>query len=238
MSDSEGRIRQLEQLALRLNIQVADYALFDRALTHASMVAEAKETACDYESLEFLGDAVLGLVVAHHLYETLPDRTPGEYSKLRASLVNRKTVGRVARNLDLGPSIRLGKGEEASGGRQRTALLSDCMEALIGAIYLDQGYEYARDFIVRVLEQELKQAQKANRVWDFKSRLQTYCQAERIALPVFLVVRAEGPDHKKEFEVEVLLRDTPAGRGRGSSKKEAEQQAARVALEREGHHFN
>ena len=115
--------------------------------------------------------------------------------------------------------------------------MADCLEALIGAVYLDQGWETAREFVARAFRQELEKARSLNEVWDFKSRLQHHCQAQRIPLPRFEVVRSEGPEHKKEFEIEVLLRDEPAGRGTGFSKKEAEQNAARVALEREGVHF-
>jgi ribonuclease-3 len=191
----------------------------------------------DYESLEFLGDAVLGLAVAHHLFEALPDRTPGEYSRMRAGLVNRKCVARVARMLDIAPVIRLGKGEEQAGGRHRTALLADCMEAVIGAVYLACGWEPARDFVVRAFGEELDRSEHEDNLWDFKSRLQNYCQGEKMSLPDFVVVRAEGPDHDKEFEIEVFLRGEPAGRGRGRSKKEAEQHAAKAALEYEGQHF-
>jgi ribonuclease III len=230
------RLRELRLLTEKLGIPMRDPALFDRALTHASLVAEDRKAAYDYESLEFLGDAVLGLAVAHHLFDTLPDRTPGEYSRMRADLVNRRTVARVAADLNIAPVIRLGKGEEQSGGRKRTALIADCMEALIGALYLDSGWEVAHAFVVRVFRRELNRALRDDEIWDFKSRLQNWCQAEKIPLPEFAVVRSEGPDHKKEFEVEVLIRGTARGRGRGSSKKEAEQFAAREALVREGQH--
>jgi len=234
MCESEIRARQLRELASRLGIIIKDANLFDRALTHASIIAEVSEPLGDYESLEFLGDAVLGLAVAHHLFEALPDRTPGEYSRMRAGLVNRRVVGRVAIRLGLAAMIRLGKGEELSGGRERMALMADCLEAVIGAVYLDSGWEVARDFVVRVFAPELTRAQQIDRVWDYKSRLQNHCQAEKIPLPRFLMVRSEGPDHQKEFEVEVILKDKPLGRGRGTTKKEAEQNAARVALERLG----
>jgi len=215
----------------RLGFVVYDLELLDRALTHASITAEQDSPAYDYESLEFLGDAVLGLAVAHYLFEHLPDSTPGEYSRMRASLVNRRSLARIGRELGVAPVIRLGKGEESAGGRQRTALLADCLEAMIGAVYLDQGWEAAHQFVVSVFEEEFEHATGAEVGWDYKSRLQHLCQAERIPLPQFEVVRSEGPDHKKEFEVEVYLRGEPAGRGTGLSKKEAEQNAARAAIE-------
>jgi ribonuclease-3 len=221
----------------RLGFIVHDLELLDRALTHASISAEQVSPAYDYESLEFLGDAVLGLAVAHYLFEHLPDCTPGEYSRMRASLVNRRCLARIGHALDIAPAIRLGKGEESAGGRQRTALLADCLEAMIGAVYLDQGWEAAHHFVVATFEKEFELATGAEVGWDFKSRLQHLCQAERIPLPQFEVVRSEGPDHKKEFEVEVYLRGEPAGRGFGLSKKEAEQNAARMALENDRGRF-
>lgn len=238
MDDRDARSEVLRALAARLGIDVHDFALFDRALTHASLVAESVEATSDYEALEFLGDAVLGLAVAHRLFELTPERTPGDYSRLRAGLVNRGCVARVAQALDLGPVIRLGKGEELSGGRERTALLADCLEALIGAVYLDSGWETARAFVDRIFEEEIAQCLRQERVWDYKSRLQNYCQAQHMPLPQFDVIRSEGPDHCKEFEVEVALRGRPVGRGRGATKKEAEQQAARAALESEGYCFD
>lgn len=234
MIEGTPRERELRDLLATFEIEILDLTLYDRALTHASIVAEADGAAYDYESLEFLGDAVLGLAVAHDLFERLPDNTPGEYSRMRASLVNRKVVARVGARLDIAEVIRLGKGEEKAGGRQRKALVSDCMEALIGAIYLDHGWEQARAFVLKVFDPELHQAPEAAGIWDYKSRLQHYCQAQRIPLPEFRVLAAMGPDHRKTFEVEVLLRGQTAGHGCGLSKKEAEQQAARAALENEG----
>ncbi len=234
MTEHAARTRELHKLAGRLGFRINDDALFNRALTHASIVPEANEPLHDYESLEFLGDAVLGLAVAHHLFEVLPNRTPGEYSRLRAGVVNRKCVARVGRELEIVPTIRLGKGEELSGGRDRLALVADCMEALIGALYLDSGWEAAQAFVVRVFEEEIQRVVRSGRAWDYKSRLQHYCQAERLGLPRFDVIRADGPDHDKEFEVEVFVNDVPTGRGVGASKKEAEQQAAREALRRTG----
>lgn len=231
---SSEREAELETLRDRLDLGVRDFDLLDRALTHASIQSEQSGPAYDYESLEFLGDAVLSLAVAHHLFVHAPDRTPGEYSRMRARIVNQQGLCRVAERIEIGPAIRLGKGEEMSGGRKRSALLADCLEALIGAIYLDQGLDAAKRFVERVFSRELESASQADAGWDHKSRLQQYCQAEKLALPRFELVGSEGPDHQKQFEVEVYLRGEPAGRGIGLSKKEAEQNAARLALLREG----
>lgn len=234
MTDSATREAALRALGERLGFPVGDPTWFDRALTHASVDPGPGGVRGDYESLEFLGDAALGLVVAHHLFVTRPGLSPGEYSRLRASLVNRRTLARVGHALGISPLIRLGKGEEQSGGRGRDALIADCLEALVGALYVDSGWEAARAFVVRAFHDELERVEASDEAWDYKSRLQNYCQAQQLGLPRFEVVRSEGPDHRKEFEVEVLLGGQPAGRGRGNSKKEAEQNAAREALASEG----
>jgi ribonuclease-3 len=215
-------------------LEVDNLDLLDRALTHASITSEPGGPAYDYESLEFLGDAALGLAVAHFLFQHAPDRTPGEYSRMRAGLVNRRCLSEVAERLEIAPAIRLGKGEESSGGRTRSALLADCLEALIGAVYLSCGWEAAKHFVESAFRIELEGALQSDAGWDHKSRLQHHCQSLRIELPRFELVRSEGPDHQKLFEVEVYIRGEPAGRGAGLSKKEAEQNAARAALEREG----
>ncbi len=231
---SPEREAQLRDLAGRLGIEMGDIALYDQAMTHASSVAESGCGGQDYESLEFLGDAVLGLAVAHHLFAHVPDRSPGEYSRMRAGMVNRNAVARVAQSLGIAPFIQLGRGEEACGGRRRASLIADCLEALLGALYLDRGWQEARNFAARAFRDEFVRACAVDRVWDYKSRLQNHCQAAYLGLPRFDLVRSDGPDHRKEFEVEVFVRDEAAGRGRGHSKKEAEQAAAREALRREG----
>ena len=149
-------------------------------------------------------------------------------------MVNRDGLAAVAATRDVGPIIRLGRGEEAHGGRRRKALLADCMEAVIGAAFLDCGWDATREFIGRTFREELNEAQHSKTEWDFRSRLQNYCQAEGLELPEFEVVRDEGPDHKKEFEIAVRLRGEIVGSGAGATKKEAEQHAARAALEYEG----
>jgi ribonuclease-3 len=231
------RAAELHGLRERLEIPKTTLELLDRALTHSSILVDPHGPEHDYESLEFLGDAALGFAVAHELFNTYPDRTPGEYSRMRAKLVSRKTLSRIARRFDIAPYIRLGKGEEQSGGRQRNALLGDCLEAVIGAVYLSEGWEATQALCLRLLTDELREATDLEQVWDYKSRLQHLCQAERMALPRFDVITSAGPDHCKEFEVEVYLDERPMGRGRGRSKKEAEQEAARDALERVGVHF-
>ena len=234
MTVSAERELELRSLSTRLALDLDNIELLDRALTHASIQSEQNGPAYDYESLEFLGDAALSLAVAHYLFAHAPDRSPGEYSRMRASLVNQACLAQVAERLQIAPVIRLGKGEEMSGGRGRAALLADCLEAMIGTVYLEKGWEDAHRLVVRFFRNELEHAARTDAGWDHKSRLQHYCQAEKIPLPRFELVRSEGPDHQKFFEVEVFVRGTAAGRGSGSSKKEAEQNAARAALMREG----
>ncbi len=227
----EERLDELRLLAARLEVRFEDFSLLDCALTHASALGERQESGRDYEALEFLGDAALGLAVADYLYSADPGRSPGEYSKIRAQVVSKDALARIAAGLLLPAAIRLGRGEERSGGRNRAGLWADCMESVIGALYLDKGWTSTREFVVRILREELENAGGSPDGGDHKSRLQQYCQAKQWPLPVFTVLRAAGPDHQKEFEVEVTLRGTPAGRGIGQTIKAAEQTAAGVALE-------
>lgn len=231
MTDREQRDQNLRTFAEGLGLQLDDVFLLERALTHASAAGDVSEPLPNYETLEFLGDAVLGMAVAEWLYVHVPDRTPGEYSQMRAGVVNRRALAGVADSLGLAPLIRLGKSEECGGGRRRNALLADCIEAVIAAVYLDQGWEAARSFIFRVFDKPLKEAGTRKPVWDYKSRLQMRCQAEWGVVPDFTVINESGPDHAKEFEIEVSIQGRPAGRGTGRSKRSAEQAAARAALE-------
>ena len=234
MAENSTHLNGLGALAARLDLRFRDLGLLDQALTHASVVPNDDDDRGNNESLEFLGDAVLGLAVAQWLYGHVPGRTPGEYTQMRAYVVNRDALAGVASRLEIGPSIRLGKGEETSGGRTRPALLADCMEAIIGAAFLDCGWKATRDFVGRVFEPELREAESSKAAWDFRSQLQNYCQLMHLPLPEFEVVREEGPDHRKEFEVAVRLRGEVVGHGIGASKKDAEQNAAKAALQHEG----
>ena len=233
MNDVKGE-EAVERVLHHLGVPVSDYNLIEQALTHSSVTAQGDSPGQDYEPLEFLGDAALGLAVADYLLEQLPGRSPGEYSQMRAHFVNRRRLAEVAAQIELGPAIRLGKGEDQSGGRNRPGLLADCVEALIGAVYLDQGWETASAMVRRLFEGHFREALQQPLEWDYKSRLQQYCQGEQKGLPEFRVIREEGPDHRKEFEVEVIVEAQALGCGVGSSKKEAEQNAARVALQAMG----
>jgi ribonuclease III len=193
----------------------------------------------DNELLEFLGDAVLGLVTSEALFHRFPTFREGQLSKLRAHLVGQRHLLRVAEQLHIGDYMRLGRGEEKSGGRNKASLLVDALEAILAALYLDGGWSPARDFIARViLEPELARMQletSAIPVMDFKSALQEALQASGKPQPVYVLVKEEGPEHKKTFTVEVRLAEPSmvqiVGRAEGATKKRAEQEAARQVLE-------
>jgi ribonuclease-3 len=214
-------------------VRFADAALLERALVHSSYVNENPQAGLESnERLEFLGDAVLGLAVADDLFTTHPEMDEGKLTELRTHLVRRDTLAKAARRLRLGGELRLGRGEESGGGRNRPTNLSHAYEAVVGAIFLDSGFEAARAFVLRSLRDELEQIGERAFPADPKSRLQELSQARHQATPQYRMVKAEGPDHARRFTFEVLLEGNVVGKGRGKSKQEAEKEAARKALER------
>lgn len=214
-----------------LGVSFKDPTLLEQALVHSSYVNENPGLAqTSNERLEFLGDAVLGSVVAERLYQDLPSFTEGELTKLRATLVRRDTLARVARAIELGDYLYLGKGEEASSGRHKPVNLAGALEAVIAAIYLDQGTATAKNFILRLFNTELQKVVSQGAEVDYKSQLQELIQAREQQIPAYYVIEAKGPDHDRRFTVEVRVGDTVLGRGSGRSKKEAETEAARSAL--------
>lgn len=221
--------RSTTPLEKRLGHRFKRQDLLDLALTHRSYANE-KGVPEHYERLEFLGDAVLGLVSAEWLYERHPELPEGELSKLKAQLVSRTSLANWAEQLELGPELKIGVGEERSGGRAKANLLADSLEALFGAIYLDDGLEAARGAILPMLEdgEEEKTRLLAS---DAKTHLQEVTQALGWSLPDYRIVGSTGPDHSKTFTVECWLEGQRAGCGEGPSKKVAEQKAAADALE-------
>jgi ribonuclease III len=209
--------------------------LLDEALTHKSFVNENRtKDRRQNERLEFLGDAVLSLIISEHLASVLPHCTEGALSKLKARLVSDSSLAKAAKRLDLGTLLRLGKGEELSKGREKHSLLADALEALIAAIYLDGGLDSSRAFTLRVFEHDLQAMQELrgeSGLEDYKTQLQEFCQKRYDTLPRYVTVRESGPDHRKIFEVELIINGEVRGTGRGYSKKEAEQMAAKQALE-------
>ncbi|HEX9113815.1 MAG TPA: ribonuclease III, partial [Nitrospirota bacterium] len=184
------------------------------------------------ERLEFLGDAVLNLVISEHLMETCPDSTEGDLSRLRASVVSEPALASIAREIGLGGYILLGRGEEQTGGRDKDSLLANCLEALIASVYLDAGKDIAAEFVIRFFNEAIKKSCTARGALDFKTELQELCQERLRQLPEYRVISETGPDHQKQFTVEILVRGEVCGRGVGRSKKDAEQKAAKEALDK------
>lgn len=225
LGERRAALRELEQ---QLGHRFADPALLDRALTHSSRAHEdSSATPSHNEPLEFLGDAVLGFLVADLLHRQDPDADEGSKTMARAALVSSASLARHASALGLSELIRLGRGEEKTGGRRKTALRADAYEAVVAALYLDGGIEAARRFVERDLGPALAAAAGAR---DFKSALQERLQARGDPLPEYVVVEETGPAHRKGYLVECRVLGRTAGRGEGHSKKEAQQQAARQAL--------
>jgi len=218
------------RLQLALGWDFADHGLLDRALTHRSYCSEHGIEESN-ERLEFLGDSVLGFVVTDFVYEQYPQMPEGELAKLRASVVSAEALAAIAEELDLGASLRLGKGEDASGGRAKPSILADAMEAVIAAVYLDGGLEPAERLVLAMLEGRIREQATGPGGQDYKTRLQELAAQRCDQLPRYQV-RHEGPDHSKRFFAVVFLRNEEFGAGEGRSKKTAEQAAARVAWER------
>jgi ribonuclease III len=217
-----------------LGYRFRDRGLLEHAMTHTSRANEDVSGGVhDNESMEFLGDALLGFVIADLLFRDFPDFDEGEKSKTKASLVSTAALARQAERLGLGDHLLLGRGEEKTGGRRKQALLADTYEALIAAIYLDGGIEPARAFIAREFGRQIDEVRRHGvSAQDFKSALQEWLQSRDLPLPEYRLAGSLGPDHRKLFEIEVLVRGEPVASGTGPSKKEAEQEAARATLDK------
>jgi len=225
---------EFEPLQQAIGYRFRDRGLLEHAMTHTSRANEDVSGGVrDNESMEFLGDAVLGFVVADVLFRDFPEFDEGQKSKMKASLVSTATLAQQAERLDLGEHMLLGRGEEKTGGRRKQALLADSYEALIAAIYLDGGVEPARAFIVREFGPLIAEARRTGvSDRDYKSALQELLQSRELPLPEYRLVGSIGPDHRKLFQVEVIVKGERIGDATGRSKKEAEQEAARAALEK------
>ncbi|MGH9943532.1 MAG: ribonuclease III [Pyrinomonadaceae bacterium] len=231
----------LDLLEEKLAYRFQDRSLLERALTHRSWAhehvgqGEAVSQAArrlHNEALEFVGDSVLGLAIAGYLFETHPDLTEGDLSRMKHGLVSAATLARAAKRMELSEFVRVGRGEEKTGGRRKRALLADALEALLAAVYLDGGFDAATAFVYRVLEPELSEATpEAAAAADFKTLLQERVQAAYRATPVYEVIETEGPPHRRVFHVDVTWDGGPSVRGEGQTIKTAEMCAARRALE-------
>ncbi len=225
---------EFESLQRAIGYRFRDRGLLEHAMTHTSRANEdVSDGVVDNESMEFLGDALLGFVVADMLFRDFPQFDEGQKSKTKAAVVSTATLAKQAERLGLGDHLLLGHGEEKTGGRRKQALLADTYEALIAAVYLDGGIEHARAFIVRELAPLLDEVQRDGVTGqDYKSALQELVQSRALPLPEYRLVGTAGPDHRKLFEIEVSVRGEPLASATGASKKEAEQEAARAALEK------
>jgi ribonuclease-3 len=232
------RSAQCDDAETTIGYAFRDPGLLDEALTHKSHANELRERETKHnERLEFLGDAVLTLITSEHLAAAFPTAPEGELSKLKAQLVSEASLARAARRLAIGQLLRLGKGEELTKGREKSSLLANTVEALLGGIYLDGGLEPARAFTLRVLGPELKdlRSDRALGEQDYKTQVQEWCQKRYETLPEYVTVKESGPDHQKTFEVQLKVQGEVLGVGSGRSKKEAEQMAAKQAMKQAVH---
>ncbi|MCU9612139.1 ribonuclease III [Caldibacillus lycopersici] len=228
--ESKMKDRRYEQFQERIGVKFSNEALLKQAFTHSSYVNEhRKKRQEDNERLEFLGDAVLELTVSKFLYTNFPLMAEGELTKLRAAIVCEPSLVSFAQSLDFGELMRLGKGEEITGGRKRPALLADAFEAFIGALFLDQGIDTVVSFLEKVVFPKIKEGAFSH-VMDFKSQLQEFIQHDGLGAVEYEIIEERGPAHNREFYSQVKINGVAYGTGLGKSKKEAEQKAAQIAL--------
>ncbi|MFP4198792.1 MAG: ribonuclease III [Halanaerobium sp.] len=225
--------KKIEEFEKSLDLNFNNKLLIQRALTHKSYPNENRRLNLkDNERLEFLGDSVLSLSVSTYIFKKFSNLPEGELAKMRAVIVSAPILAEVAKRIELGQFLFLGRGEEMTGGRERDSILADTMEAIFGALYLDQGFGTAADFILELLKVDIINVAEGNHIQDYKTMLQEVVQENGNLRPEYEVVDEEGPDHNKTFIVAVKLNKDSLGSGQGSSKKEAEQEAAKVALDK------
>lgn len=223
----------MNPLEERMGYKFRNGLLLAEAMTHPSISLERRDYPFDNQRLEFLGDAVIQIVVTEHLYRLYPDYSEGEMTKLRTRIVSRPALKMRALALDLGRHLMMGRGEDASGGRERASTLADAFESVAGAVYLDGGFEAARSFVLRATEEDFERIAENPGEVNPKGRLQEILQALVPVAPVYEVLEQSGPDHSKRFVSRVVWNDLELGRGNGLSKKQAQVSAASDALEKE-----
>lgn len=228
--EQEERIKDLEQI---INTSVNNPFIYVRALRHRSTLTDNNFSSTDsYERLEFLGDAVLDLIITEIIFDLFPNKNEGFLTKLRAKLVKGDSLAMYARNLELNKLLLLGERVKGQGIEKSKSVLSDIFEALVGALYLDAGYEPASKFVRRVIEKYVDFDSIIDTLDNYKSLLLEFAQARQMKIPTYTVISEEGPGHDMTFGVEVFVDENPIAQGKGKSKKEAEQKAARKALEK------
>ncbi len=226
---SNNRYSLLDEFQKKLHIKFKDIELLDTAFHHKSFSNEIANVTGNNERLEFLGDAVLGLVISNYLYTSLKTEPEGELAKIKSVVVSEATLSEVAVQIGIDKCLSLGKGEEKSGGRQKKAILADALEAVIGAYYLDSGIKEVEKFVTSLLKVEIEKVQANVNIKDYKTLLQEYYQKKHKAVPQYKMDKKTGPDHDQTFWVSVSLGGTSYGPTSGKSKKEAEQSAAQFA---------
>lgn len=233
MNLSEERKQKLGELASSLGVRFKDINLLNQALTHTSYANEVKDHSLHNERLEFLGDAVLELASSTYLFKTFNQMPEGEMTKARASVVCEASLAKLANNLKVGQYLLLGKGERLTGGAQRPSILADAFESIIGAIYLDQGWQTAYEYVLDKLNEEFIAVKYGYNLKDYKTILQEVVQGKGLQVE-YRLLSESGPDHAKTFEFAVVINKKIDGKGKGSTKKEAEQHAAYEALKKYG----
>ncbi len=229
---NEQRVQKIKGLEERLGHRFSDISLLENALTHRSFINENPTLPFkDNERLEFLGDAVLELTITDMLMHQFPDHTEGQLSKLRASVVNEQPLAELARRFGVGELLLLGRGEEASGGRMKASLLANAFESIIAALFLDAGFDRTAAFIGTLFAQFIGEEAPAAVYRDYKTAVQEVCQIRFRDVPRYLLISETGPDHDKRFAMSLVIGDRVIATGTGRNKKEAEQQAARTALD-------
>jgi ribonuclease-3 len=228
---SPERKKELQLFEKQARIRFRRLEFLNHAFTHRSYAHEVGENGENNERLEFLGDSVLGLVVAEYVYATLPDQPEGELARIKSFVVSEASLSEIARGLRVDNFILIGKGEEYSGGRSKKTILADCLEAIIGAYYLDSGFAAAERFVHDMLIPEITKVLENRHAKDYKTLLQEHVQKRLKTYPRYRIVQKTGPDHDKTFWIEVHVGDRSFGAGKGKNKKEAEQEAARLAWE-------
>ncbi|HAV10551.1 MAG TPA: ribonuclease III [Dehalococcoidia bacterium] len=231
--DKVKRVSDWQKLQDIIGVSFNDISLLQQAFVHTSYINENPDfTLQDNERLEFLGDACLNMVVAEDLFKKFPDAAEGDLTRMRVSLIRQETSARVAAMLNLGDFLYLGKGEDARGVRKQQSTLDDTYEALLGAIFLDQGFDVTKAFIMNTIGRQFDLLIKSGAFQNHKAMLQEFTQAEYKQLPVYELVTSDGPDHDKLFTITVALGDKVLGTGTGKTKRAAEMEAARSALEK------
>jgi len=222
--------KMIKDLEKTLGIQFKDNSLLKRALTHRSYLNENRDVEKNNERLEFLGDAVLELIVSDHLYSNYPNRPEGELTSFRSAIVRTESLADASRELEYGKYLRMSKGEEETGGRDKDYILANTFEAVLGAIYLDQGYEQCKKLVDKILISKIKNIVERRLDIDSKTKIQEIAQAKYKETPTYEVLKEYGPDHNKKFVVGVKLGNKIIGKGKGESKQKAEEAAAQKGL--------